>query len=294
MKKFIIAAGCVAMTFAMTTLSFGIQLTPEGARTLKSNMDSKYVTEVQGGKILYSQVSTAFRPTELDSILKAYGLTLQTDMASHLPKNYASMKDGRVVLSDEHPTAFTPNEYHAIFTSYGLQLDPACIQSTISRIPYAEKVSGSGQVTLGNVPTAYTGEHYADILYCYNLPAKPVAMQKAHTKWVVASDYLFDFNKAVIKQKYYGKLDQIVDDMKNDPSLKVEVQGYTDSIGSAKYNMKLSQRRANAVRNYLVKKGGISADRITAVGYGETRPVASNKTKEGRAKNRRVEIIPIK
>lgn len=292
MKKFIIAAGCVAMTFAMTTLSFGIQLTPEGANTLKSTMDSKYVTEVQGGKILYSQASTAFRPTELDTILRAYGLTLQADMVSHLPSHYAAMKDGKVVISDVYATAFTPNEYHAIFTSYGLQLDPACIRSTIGRIPYAVSVSGSGQVTLGDVPTAYTGEHYADILYCYNLPAKPMAM-KAHTKWVVASDYLFDFNKSVIKQQYYSKLDQIAEDMKNDPSLKVEIQGHTDSIGSEKYNMKLSQRRANAVRNYLIKKGGISPDRLTAVGYGETRPVASNKTKEGRAKNRRVELIPI-
>ncbi len=291
MKKFIMAAvGCMAMTFAMTTVSFGIQLTPQEANSLKSSMDSKYVTEVQGGKIYYSQASTAFQPAELDTILKAYGLTLQGDMASHLPKHYVASKDGKV--ADSLNTAFTPNEYHAIFTSYGLQLDPKCIRSTIGRIPYAVSVSASGQVTLGDVPTAYTGEHYAEILYCYNLPAKPMAM-KPHTKWVVASDYLFDFNKAVIKQKYYGKLDQIAEDMKNDPSLKVEVQGYTDSIGSAKYNMKLSQRRANAVRNYLIKKGGISADRITAVGYGETKPVASNKTKKGRAQNRRVEIIPI-
>jgi len=71
--------------------------------------------------------------------------------------------------------------------------------------------------------------------------------------------------------------------------MKIELAGHTDSIGSEQYNQGLSERRAKSAYNYFVSKG-IAADRMTTVGYGELRPVASNATDEGRAKNRRVEI----
>src|SRR6266436_958392 len=74
------------------------------------------------------------------------------------------------------------------------------------------------------------------------------------------------------------------------PTMRVVVEGHTDSVGSHDYNMKLSERRANAARDYMVAKG-ISASRIKTAWYGETRPVASNKTAAGRAKNRRVDIV---
>jgi OmpA-OmpF porin, OOP family len=274
MKKIMIGFGIMVISLAVTTLSFGIQLSPEGATTLKSSMNGTYVKDIKGGGISYSQANTAFSAEEWDTMLKAYGL----------PEKMAK---------SEAATAYTPNEYHEIFTSYGLQLDPGCIQSTIGRIPYAEKVSSDGRVTLGNGSTAFTGEEYADILACYNLKTKPMAMEKAGPTtehWVMPSDTLFDFDKAVIKKKYYSHLDGVAAEINKDPSIKVEVQGHTDSIGSEKYNMGLSKRRANAVRNYLIKKGGVAADRLTAVGYGESMPIASNKTKEGRAKNRRVEL----
>ena len=78
--------------------------------------------------------------------------------------------------------------------------------------------------------------------------------------------------------------------MGENPSMHVVVDGYTDSIGSDAYNLKLSERRAEAVRDLMVQKG-ISASRITTHGYGKSRPVASNNTAEGRAENRRVEIV---
>jgi outer membrane protein OmpA-like peptidoglycan-associated protein len=82
----------------------------------------------------------------------------------------------------------------------------------------------------------------------------------------------------------------VVDIMKQNPDIrKVRVEGHTDSKGSDAYNIKLSQRRANAVRDYLIAHG-VEADRLVAVGYGETRPVADNGTAEGRARNRRVEF----
>jgi OOP family OmpA-OmpF porin len=78
--------------------------------------------------------------------------------------------------------------------------------------------------------------------------------------------------------------------MQQDPGLHVVIEGHTDSVGSHGYNMKLSQRRADAVRDYMVQQG-ISASRIETAAYGETRPVASNDTAAGRAQNRRVDIV---
>lgn len=100
----------------------------------------------------------------------------------------------------------------------------------------------------------------------------------------------FDFDKAVIRPQDYAKLDQDVDALKAWGDVEVEVAGHTCSIGTEEYNLGLSQRRAEAVRNYLVSKG-VPADRLTVRGYGESRPVASNATREGRAQNRRVELV---
>jgi OmpA-OmpF porin, OOP family len=100
----------------------------------------------------------------------------------------------------------------------------------------------------------------------------------------------FDTNKATIKPVSNGELDKFVQFLKDVPSAKGELQGHTDSDGSAKANMSLSQRRADAVKAYIVDKG-IDGARITAKGYGETMPVADNKTAEGKAANRRVVFV---
>jgi outer membrane protein OmpA-like peptidoglycan-associated protein len=296
MKKVMIVAGCMAMTFALSTMSFGIELSTQQADTLKGGVSGVYVSDVKGGKVIYTEKSTAYRPAEWDTILKAYGLTLADSMVKDLPRGYATTTSGKTTFS-EQATAFSPIQYDEIFKAYGLQLDAACIQKTIGDFGYALTVGSDGKVTLSDKATAFTGMEYASILYCYNLPAKKMVEKKVepeHTGWVMASDYLFDFDKSVIKKKYYSKLDEIAVLIKKDPKLRVEVQGHTDSVGTDKYNMGLSLRRANAVRNYFIKKSGIAANRLTAVGFGESKPVATNETAEGRAQNRRVELKPIK
>jgi OmpA-OmpF porin, OOP family len=101
----------------------------------------------------------------------------------------------------------------------------------------------------------------------------------------------FDFDKSVIREDDKAKLKKAIDFVKKYPGFKIKIEGHTDYIGTEKYNQGLSERRAGAVMKYLVKGGGIDGKRLTAVGYGESKPVASNKTNEGRAKNRRVEIL---
>jgi OmpA-OmpF porin, OOP family len=116
--------------------------------------------------------------------------------------------------------------------------------------------------------------------------AKPAPVAE---KVTLAADVLFDFDKAVIKAEGKGKLDDLATKVK---AINLEVViaiGHTDSIGSDAYNQKLSVRRAESVKAYLVSKG-VEPNRIYTEGKGEKQPVASNKTADGRQKNRRVEI----
>ncbi len=117
----------------------------------------------------------------------------------------------------------------------------------------------------------------------------PAPQPPAATKVTYAADAFFDFNKAVLKAEGKAKLDDLVGKVK---SINLEViiaVGHTDSIGSDASNQKLSVSRAEAVKAYLVTKG-IEKNRVYTEGKGEKQPVADNKTKEGQAKNRRVEI----
>lgn len=110
--------------------------------------------------------------------------------------------------------------------------------------------------------------------------------------WIIKGIH-FDTAKHYIKPQYYHLLDNAAVVLKRNPGLTIEVQGHTDNVGSDKYNMGLSDRRANAVKNYLSQKAGDSAS-LTSSGYGESQPVATNDTAEGRAENRRVQLKVIK
>jgi len=117
-------------------------------------------------------------------------------------------------------------------------------------------------------------------------PAQPPA---AASKVTYASDAFFDFDKAVLKPEGKAKLDDLVGKVKGISLEVIIAVGHTDSVGADAYNQKLSVRRAEAVKAYLVSKG-VEKNRVYTEGKGEKQPVADNKTKEGRAKNRRVEI----
>ena len=120
-------------------------------------------------------------------------------------------------------------------------------------------------------------------------PAPAAAQAPAASKVTYAADTFFDFDKSVLMPAGKAKLDDLVGKVKGINLEVIIAVGHTDSVGNDAYNQKLSVRRAEAVKAYLVTKG-IEKNRIYTEGKGEKQPVADNKTKEGRAKNRRVEI----
>ena len=103
----------------------------------------------------------------------------------------------------------------------------------------------------------------------------------------------FDNNKAVIKDQDKPTLNEVVALLKNDPKLKLSVEGHTDNVGSANANKSLSQARSNSLLAYMVA-AGVASSRLVAKGFGSEVPVADNRSEDGKAKNRRVELVKIK
>jgi outer membrane protein OmpA-like peptidoglycan-associated protein len=120
---------------------------------------------------------------------------------------------------------------------------------------------------------------------------RTVELRKLETGMVsILRNIYFDFDKATFQQESYNELNKLERMMQQNPTMRVEIAGHTDNIGTAAYNLALSKRRAEAVKDFLTKKG-IDARRITAVGFGKSRPLASNDDEEeGRELNRRVEF----
>jgi OOP family OmpA-OmpF porin len=305
MKKIIVLL-CAVLCVSLP--AFALELTPEAS-----------------GKIM--KPMTAYSPDTINAILEAQGLTLTPDAAAGVPATYAKVKDGKVVFGTQS-TAFCPVDFDKILKAYGLlDLSPEAVEANLGATDYA-KVSG-GKVVLGTKAAAYNGETLAAILRSYELPVTsapiatvtptptptpPPVVDTDEDKDSVPNDqdrcpgtppgakvdergcwvlYInFDFDKSVVKSPYFPALNEVVQILNKYPALKLDVEGHTDSIGADAYNQKLSERRAKAVLDYLVNKGGINPARLAPVGYGEGKPVATNATKEGRAKNRRVELTP--
>ncbi|RZB37474.1 MAG: OmpA-OmpF porin, OOP family [Desulfobacteraceae bacterium Eth-SRB2] len=152
--------------------------------------------------------------------------------------------------------------------------------------PRGVKVDGRG------CPIDTDGDGVYDYLdKCPNTPKG--ATVDARGCWTYAAVVLFGFDSAEVKSEAFPMLDEAISILKKNSEMKVEIDGHTDNRGPAAYNMKLSERRAKSIMQYFVDKG-VEAERLTTKGFGFTQPAASNETKEGRAKNRRVELTPVK
>ena len=124
-----------------------------------------------------------------------------------------------------------------------------------------------------------------DSTYLKNIPLQPVEVNAA----MVLKNIFFDFSKYALRNESQVELDKLVQFLKDNPTVKIVVEGHTDNVGAAADNLKLSENRARAVMNYLLNNG-ITAGRVTSKGFGATRPIADNRSEEGRAFNRRTEI----
>jgi len=123
------------------------------------------------------------------------------------------------------------------------------------------------------------------------MPQQVQEMKKASEveKGRVTLNVEFDTGKSVVKPKYYNKIRNVAEAMKKNPDLKMVIEGHTDNVGGERYNLNLSQKRAEAVKSIMVTKFNIEPSRLMTNGFGYSKPIASNSTKEGRQKNRRVE-----
>jgi outer membrane protein OmpA-like peptidoglycan-associated protein len=121
----------------------------------------------------------------------------------------------------------------------------------------------------------------------------PVPVKTSVQKIQELQPVLFEFDKSRIDEKFHPVLDTVASIMKSDSSLQMGIHGHTDGMGPEKYNQVLSEARANAIADYLIKRG-VPSGRFAVKGFGLHEPVGTNKTKEGRAQNRRAHFLPLK
>ena len=157
----------------------------------------------------------------------------------------------------------------------------ATIQGRLS--DYKKICKGSDKCP--NKPETYNG--YQDDDGC---PDKKLLVKVTKTKIELTQKVYFAYNRARIKKRSYQLLRDVATVMKDRPTMTVRIEGHTDSRGGARYNRRLSQRRARSVRKFLMREG-ISASRMISRGYGEDKPIANNRYRAGREKNRRVEFF---
>jgi OOP family OmpA-OmpF porin len=135
-----------------------------------------------------------------------------------------------------------------------------------------------------NINAAAGMEMFAEKVFLARKP-KPVVKEKI----IIPDHILFDFDSSVVKPMFSLVLEEIAKILQQKSNKGLVIEGHTDSIGAAEYNQLLSERRANTIKEFLISKG-LSASSLTAKGVGEQKPIADNTTREGRKRNRRVEL----
>ena len=221
----------------------------------------------------YEDVSKKFVKND-DGGFGQYGLGLRYQITD----NFALRAEAVDAIKFEHAD-------HNLFYTLGFAVGFGAKNApVVAEAPKAEPVSAP--VSLDDDNDGVLN----DVDQCPNTPAVVVVDETGCEKVIVLRDIgvNFAFDSYKITPKYLEEIKKVANFMGENPGYRVVLSGHTDSVGAEAYNQKLSEKRANAVAKAL-EELGVSADKITAVGYGELKPVASNKTKEGRAENRRVE-----
>lgn len=151
-------------------------------------------------------------------------------------------------------------------------------------------VGGLAGAAIGN----YMDEQEAALRQTFQGTGVEVTRQDNNIVLTMPDAITFDFGQAGVKPQFYNVLNNLANTLNQYPETRIQIAGHTDNVGSDAANLQLSQQRANSVRTYLASTG-VAAQRMQAVGYGESRPIADNSTDYGRAQNRRVELtlIPV-
>ena len=159
------------------------------------------------------------------------------------------------------------------------------------------KISRDGKEIWAQIDTAWGSGYQLHLVEKQQMAQEIVANAESFSNDLKDSGHTaiygiyFDTGQSVIKPESKAAVDEIAKLLKGNPNLRVDIVGHTDNVGERDYNMKLSQERAASVVKELISKYGIDSRRLAAYGVGPLAPVASNKTEEGRAKNRRVELV---
>lgn len=270
---------------------FGPNVIPwQGYNTLTYGMTSYSTAGFSGG---------------LDKIASPSGTT---PLATALTKSGNDLKDTAgasaiVIFSDgETDSAATIAAANALKEQFGdrLCIYPVIVGNSLTGYNLLEKVAqttGCGSVSRGD--QLMNGDAMAafvtDVFFAKAKVAKPEPPKAEPPpipeKLTIELKVEFDFDKSNVKPMYHAELEKFANFMKTYPNTNTVIEAHTDSIGTKDYNMKLSQRRADSVIKYLSSKFGIEPKRLTAKGYGFSKPIADNKTAEGRQRNRRVEAV---
>jgi OmpA-OmpF porin, OOP family len=208
----------------------------------------------------------------------AFGGNSGVNLSKSLPDEISSSNDN-----------FDNKWHHVAIISKGHQLKVYVDQFRVLNVPDTKEDYEA--ITFAGI-----GDEKAPIVFKNVRVASGGNMNMAGKKFteakIVTHGINFDVDKATIKPESMGTLNMIVQILKDNPDVKFEIDGYTDNSGAAAHNLTLSQQRAGAVKDQLVKMG-VDASRLTAKGFGDSKPIADNNTLEGKANNRRVEFVKV-
>ncbi len=250
---------------------------------VRSNPDGLYSAEVTPGSYRIHVEARDYRPDEKVIAIKE-GEKQVIDFELTQIGVPQSVLTGKIADADSlYPVLATISFVGTALKPVATEPTTGIYKASVTPGTYSVKVDAEGYLPQSAPVVLADGE--TKIL---NFSLKKVARPKVGEKIVLKGIY-FDFNSALIKPTSYPVLDDAAKVLIAYPKMRVEISGHTDSIGSDSYNMRLSQQRAESVRNYLITHHGINPSRLIAVGYGESMPIADNRTKSGRDLNRRIE-----
>jgi outer membrane protein OmpA-like peptidoglycan-associated protein len=292
MKKITsLIAASIVFSFVISNC-YAIELKVDALNDENSMVPKSYATVIKGKKgegVAIGNSNTTYGPSDLNHILEAYGVTLTPEalMAenSMVPKSYATVikgQKGEVVAIGNSNTTYGPSDLNHILAAYKLP------EMVVIEVAVVEPVVAAVEVDCVDSD----GDTVCDEIDVCGASPKGVKVDERGC-WTLEQSYFFDFDKSEVKSESLPLLDHIAKIMNDNPKMKVQIEGHTDSKGSVEYNQGLSERRANAIKSALVKRTMVDAGRLNAVGFGESKPITTNDTEAGRAKNRRVDLKPI-